>query len=201
MRHAIPRFSSLAVSLGITGLFAIGYSADVRAQSIFCPTFFSGSSSSSGSPVVLLNGSCTDRVDGAFSGAAVASQALTELSQTTTATRTKEVCTAIVERREQERVRMRRPLRPARAVPSEKTKPAAVERPKPAAVTPKEPLLPLPIEPAVRFATWTQVYGDYQTRDAAGPSALTCCIGGPLPQPTLALDLHTRTRPLGLFAA
>ena len=35
MRHAIPRFSSLAVSLGITGLF--GYPADVRAQAIFCP--------------------------------------------------------------------------------------------------------------------------------------------------------------------
>src|SRR5262245_61026887 len=115
MRHAIPRFSSLAVSLGITGLFAIGYSADVRAQTIFCPTFFSGSSSSSGSPVVLLNGSCTDRVDGAFSGAAVASQALTELSQTTTETSTKEVGKAIVERREQERERMRRPVRPARS--------------------------------------------------------------------------------------
>src|SRR5262249_56048599 len=102
---------------------------------------------------------------------------------------------------EQGRAATRRPSGRGGRAPPEKPKPAAVERPKPAAVTPKEPLLPLPIEPAVRFATWTQVYGDYQTRDAAGPSALTCCIGGPLPQPTLALDLHTRTRPLGLFAA
>jgi hypothetical protein len=39
-------------------------------------------------------------VDGAFSGAALASQALTELSQTTTETTTKEVGKAIVERRE-----------------------------------------------------------------------------------------------------
>src|SRR5215470_14689921 len=133
------RFSSLAVFLGITGLFAIGYPADVRAQTMFCPTFFSGSSGSSGSPVALLNGSCTDRVDGAFSGAALASQALTELSQTTTETATKEVGKAIVERREQERERMRRPVRPAREVPREKPTPAEVVR--------KEPPPP-PIEPA-----------------------------------------------------
>jgi hypothetical protein len=38
MRHAIPRFSILAVALGTTGLFAIGYPAEVRAQTqtIFC---------------------------------------------------------------------------------------------------------------------------------------------------------------------
>lgn len=195
MRRGIPRFSSLAVSLGITGLFAIGYPADVRAQTIFCPTFFSGSSGSSGSPVALVNGSCTDRVDGAFSGAALASQALTELSQTTTETTTKEVGKAIVERREQERERMRRPVRPAREVPREKPKPAEVVRKEP----PPPPAL-LPIEPAVRFGTWTQVYGDYQKRDAAGPSALTCCIGGPLAQPTLALNIQSRASTVGFVA-
>ena len=42
MRRVIPRFSKLAVSLGITGLFAIGYPADVRAQTIFCPATFPG---------------------------------------------------------------------------------------------------------------------------------------------------------------
>ena len=68
MRHAIPTFSSLAVSLGITGLFAIGYPAEVRAQTqtIFCPATFSGA------PVALANGSCIDGKDGAFSGAALA---------------------------------------------------------------------------------------------------------------------------------
>jgi hypothetical protein len=102
MRRAL-RFSNLAVSLGITGLFAIGYPAEVRAQTIFCPARFLGSSASSGSPVALVNGSCTDRLDGAFSGAAVASQALSELSQTTTQVTTKEIGKAVVERREQER--------------------------------------------------------------------------------------------------
>ena len=124
MRRAILRFSNLAVPLGITGLFAIGYPAEVRAQTIFCPATFSAA------PVALVNGSCTDRIDGAFSGAAVASQALSELSQTTTQVTTKEIGKAVVERREQER--RRRPVRePAREVPPEKPKPAEVTRKKP----------------------------------------------------------------------
>src|SRR5215813_96999 len=167
MRHAIPRFSSLAVSLGITGLFAIGYPAEVRAQTqtIFCPATFTGTGTQQQNlPVFLSNGSCTNGSDGAFSGAALASQALSELSQTTTQTNTKEIGKAIVERREQERERMRRPVRPAREVPREKPKPAEVVSKKPAEVVSKEPPPP-PIEP-VRFATWTQVFGDYQKRDA-----------------------------------
>src|SRR5215471_3873144 len=124
MRHAITRFSILAVSSGITGLFAIGYPAEVRAQTqtIFCPAAFSPQSSGLGTtpvPVFLSNGSCTNGQDGAFSGAALASQALSELSQTTTQTNTKEIGKAIVERREQERERMRRPVRPVREVPPE----------------------------------------------------------------------------------
>ena len=189
MPGATPRFSKLAVSLGITGLFAIGYPAEGRAQTIFCPATFSGS------PVALANGSCTDRVDGAFSGAALASQALSELSQTTTQVTTKEIGKAVVERREQERERMRRPVPPARAVPPEKPKPAAVYRKEPA-----PPPALLPIEPAVRFGTWTQVFGDYQKRDAAGPAILNCCIGGPLPQPNIALNIQSRASTVGFVA-
>jgi len=180
MQHAIPRFSSLAVSLGITGLFAIGYPAEVRAQTIFCPATFGAGTNPNGA-VSLLNGSCTNGNDGAFSGAALASQALSELSQTTTQTNTKEIGKAIVERREQERERMRRPVRPAREVLREKPQPAEVVPKKPAEVVPKEPPPP-PIEP-VRFGTWTQVYGDYQKRDAAGPGVLTCCFLGNPPHP------------------
>jgi len=203
MQHALPRVSSLAVSLGITGLFAIGYPAEVRAQTIFCPATF-GSGPGQGQPVFLANGSCTNGSDGAFSGAALASQALSELSQTTTQTNTKEIGKAIVERREQERERMRRPVRPAREVPSEKPEPTAVERKKPTAVERKEPLLPLPIEPAVRFGTWTQVFGDYQKRDAAGPGILTCCGVNQIPfggnQPNLALNIDSRTSTVGFVA-
>src|SRR5262249_32860986 len=135
-------------------------------------------------------------------------------SQTTTQTNTKEIGKAIVERREQERERMRRPVRPAREVQPEKPKPAEVVR--------KEPLppAPLPIEP-VRFGTWIQVFGDYQKRDAAGPGVLNCCFltgnGGlptannpPIPfgvqgsatpiQPNLALNIESRTSTVGFVA-
>src|SRR5262249_46674363 len=141
-------------------------------------------------------GSCTNGSDGAFSGAALASQALSELSQTTTKTNTKEIGKAIVERREQERERMRRPVRPAREVPREKPKPAEVVR--------KEPPPPPEIEPAVRYATWTQVFGDYQKRDAAGPGVLNCCLIGNIPfggfQPNLALNIDSRTSTVGFVA-
>src|SRR5262245_20389833 len=200
MRHAILRFSSLAVSSGIAGLFAIGYPAEVRAQTIFCPA-----------TLPLTNGSCTNGVDGAFSGAALASQALSEVSETTTQVTTREIGKAIVERREQER---RRPVRePVRRAPRE-------EKPKPAAVERKEPAPPpalLPIEPAFRFGTWTQVFGDYQKRDAAGPGTLTVCLLnlggglgtspadraggglGPLNQ-GLALNIDSRASTVGFVA-
>jgi hypothetical protein len=205
MRRVIPRFFKLAVFLGLPGLFAIGYPADVQAQTIFCPATFGGS------PVALSNGSCTDGNAGAFSGAALASQSLSELSQTTTETTTKEIGKSIVERREQERERCpagfsrvdgacqptRRPVRePARAVPREK--------PTPAAVVKAPPPPPLPIEPAVRFGTWAQVYGDYQKRDAAGPGVLNCCTSFPLGnlnvQPQLALNIESRTSTVGFVA-
>jgi Autotransporter beta-domain len=193
MRRTVPRLSNLAVSLGITSLFAIGYPAQVRAQTqtIFCPAFFTGPNLP-GQPVFLSNGSCTNGSEGAFSGAALASQALSELSQTSTQTTTREIGKAIVERREQERERMRRPVRPAREVPREKPTPAEVVR--------KEPPPP-PIEPA-RFGTWTQVFGDYQKRDAAGPGVLNCCLVNSIPfggnQPNLALNIDSRTSTVGV---
>ena len=181
MRRATLRSSNLAVALGVASLFAIGYPAEVRAQTIFCPPTFT-----------LTNGSCINGDgQGAFSGAALASQALTEVSQTTTQVTTNELGKAIVERREQERERMRRPVR---AVPREKTKPAAI-------VTKAPP----PPEPAARFGTWAQVYGDYQKRDAAGPGILDCCNvpGGILAlnvDPRLALKIESRASTVGFVA-
>jgi hypothetical protein len=94
---------------------------------------------------------------------------------------------------------VRRPVRPAREVPPEKPKPAEVVRKEP----PPPPAL-LPIEPAVRFGTWTQVFGDYQKRDAAGPAILNCCIIQNIPfggnQPNLALNIDSRTSTVGFVA-
>jgi hypothetical protein len=217
MRRVIPRFFKLAVSVGITGLFAIGYPAGLRAQTIFCPATFQGLTTN----FTLANGSCTnpdpsDR-NGAFSGAALSSQALSGLSQTTTQGTTREIEKAIFERREQEREPRRRPVsEPAPAAEGSAVRSPFMsivprEKPTPAAVVRKEPPPPpalLPIEPAVRFGTWTQVFGDYQKRDAAGPAILNCCDNGVIPSPfvnsgvitappTLALNIESRTSTVG----
>lgn len=215
----------------------IEHPAELRAQTIFCPSTFVG-----GPPVVLANGSCTDGSSGAFSGAALAGQALSSLSETTTQETTKSVVKSIVERREQERMRcpegFRRvdgsceriappvaeaapvppPAPPEERVAKKAKKPKAAAPPKevvappvkivrgaPLPPAPPAPaLMPLPIEAPVRFGTWTQVYGDYQKRDAAGPGILNCCIVGGIPfngvQPVLALDVQSRTGTVGFLA-
>ena len=180
------------VSLGIGGLFAVGHPAEVRAQTVLCPA----------SLPILINGSCTNGTQGAFSGAALASQAISELSQTTTQETNKEIGKSIAERRDQERERCpagfsrvdgvcrRRPVaEPARAVPPEKPK-AVIER---RALQP--PPTPF-IEPAARFGTWIQVFGDYQKRDASGPGALTINSTGP-GSSNLALNIQSRTSTVG----
>jgi len=96
MRNATSRLLTVALLSGATGLFVLGHPAEVRAQTpanaLFCPPGF-----------FLRNGACTD--DAGFSGAALASQALSELSQSTTQETTREVKKGIEERRDQERNR------------------------------------------------------------------------------------------------
>src|SRR5205807_1852720 len=56
-------------------------------------------------------------------------------------------------------------IRRERVVPVQP--PPAVALP-PAMVCKDQPCAPIPIEPAVRYASWAQVYGDYEHRDAFG---------------------------------
>jgi hypothetical protein len=67
----------------------------MRAQSLFCPQVIPN----------LRNGACTNGTNGAFSGAAVASQALSELSETTTQETTRNTIDAVTKRRVQEEQR------------------------------------------------------------------------------------------------
>jgi hypothetical protein len=186
------------------GLLLLGHPAEVRAQSVFCPlngSFGDGS-------ISLQNGACTDGRNGAFSGAALASQALSELSEQET---TRNTIDAVTNRRAQEEQRcaegfsrvdgtcqpIPKPAPAPMAAPAPglsegrrprgtKAKAAARRRhrltaPAPEVVqrepTPPPVLMPVPIEPAImpvrietliRFGTWTQVYGDYEKRDATG---------------------------------
>jgi hypothetical protein len=192
MHSIIAKFLVLG---GLAGFLLLGHSAEVRAQTALCPQGFS-----------LTNGSCVsgDDGNGAFSGAALSSQALSGLSQTITQQTTTNTVKSVTERREQEQQRRRPPsaprvappavppapaYRPSEAyAPSEaKTESAARQRypsaaPAPGIVYERQPEptpgpSPAPIEPAIRFGTWAQIYGDYEKRDAAGPGVVSCCNG------------------------
>lgn len=235
MRNAASRLLTLALLSGATGLLVLGRPAEVRAQTVFCPPPFSQQ----------INGSCinpTSPNDGAFSGAAVASQALSELSETTTQETTRNAVKSIAERREQEKERcpegfsrvdgtcQRNPPPVSEAPPvvpagppeehalktTKKPKAAAIRREQAPEATPKivrraplppPTLLPVAIEPAVRIGTWTQVYGDYEKRDATGPGVLRCCatatasqLAGLNPPVGLALSVQSRTGTVGFLA-
>jgi hypothetical protein len=184
----------------------------------------------------LQNGVCTNQGSGgldpsALSGAALASQALSSLSQTTTQETSRTTVGKIIDRREQEEQRCAegfsrvegvcqrypRPVREEEAAvepglpPSPKLKKA--KTPKGVAILPHEehvptrkiarrkPLAPipppLPIEPAIRFATWTQVYGDYERRNASGPAFVPADVGPPVPVDT---SVQSRTGTVGFQA-
>jgi hypothetical protein len=95
MRLTTRKLMPAAALTGATALIALGYPAGSRAQSVFCPTNIPD----------LANGACTNGTNGAFSGAALASQALSELSQTTTQQTTRNASDAVTARRAQEEER------------------------------------------------------------------------------------------------
>jgi hypothetical protein len=82
-----------------------GHPTEARAQTAsqtFCPP---AGSFDPGLSINLQNGACTTPINGAFSGAALASQALSELSETTTQETTRNVISAVSARRAQEEQR------------------------------------------------------------------------------------------------
>jgi hypothetical protein len=239
MPDSIPKLLSIALLFGVTSLFVLGHLTEARAQSALCPTQFNtGSGVATG--ISLQGGLCTNAgtnpnvPTGAFSGAAVATQALTELTQTTTQETVRDAQSHITDRREQEQQRcaegfvrvdgvcQRIPSRVseaepvAAAVPQEEHVLKKAKKPKGVTVARKEaaaparklpypapppppPVAPIPLEPAVRIATWTQLYGDYEKRNAQGSTKVTTAsaFGGgpptaPFPLP-LSVDTHSGT--------
>jgi Autotransporter beta-domain len=246
MRNAISRLLTVALLSGATGLLVLGHPTEVRAQSVFCPANGKfGPNNSGNTAISLQNGACTNGTNGAFSGAALASQALSELSETTTQETTKNTIDAVTNRRAQEEQRcaegftrvegtcqpIPKPVSHA-AVPAvppapaptvyeareprgKKAKAAARRRrhlaaPAPEVVrrqppppppppsmlgpVPFEPaILPFPIELGVRYATWAQMYGDYEKRNAAGPADLFENTGAALGVANVAVESRTGT--------
>lgn len=91
---SFSRALALAVSAGACWILG---TPNAQAQTVFCPRNAVGESG-----FASVDGACTNGLTGSFSGAALASQALSSLSQTTTQETTRASVTSITERREQE---------------------------------------------------------------------------------------------------
>ncbi len=204
----------------LAGVSWAAFTPHAHAQQALCPAnvLVKGADNSG---FALQGGLCTNGATGAFSGAALATQALTELSQTQTQESAKNTQTSITTRRDEE---MRRcpegftrvdgaceRIRPAVSeaapppvppVPEEepvarKKKKATVAvgapvREPATRVVPRERLQPpvpepIPVEPPVRFASWTQLYGDYERRSAQG-STFVGGVGAGFVDPAANID-------------
>src|SRR6516165_3804063 len=217
MNLSIRRFFYFFLICVVGALTLMG-GGEASAQ-IFCPSTIPGQAG-----IALQGGTCTNGTTGAFSNAALASVALSDLSESTTQETTRTASGAIVERRQAEAERCPDGLeringvcqRPAVTEPA--PPPAPVAAPKPQAsgakkrahqaqkktVSPnlvyKAPPVPY-VDTGVRTAAWIRVFGDYEHRTGLGQTAINCCqAGGGLLTP-LALSASIILVPMGSSVA
>ena len=202
------RWICSTVLASIAGCGAIGFDSTSAQAQIFCPATASGGAQTG---IRLANGTCTNvgNVDprtsiGAFSNAALGSQALSDLAQGTTQQTSEVVRTSVEGRRETEQERCSdgfvrgaagcqrvavqpsppppasEPSAPARETrrPPRERRAAPVREPAPVVRVRPMPVKALPpLEPAARYGTWAQGYGDYERRTGIGRSSINCCQG------------------------
>jgi hypothetical protein len=187
---------------GGLGLLASNFGADpAQAQGAFCPA-----SVPVAAGIEMKLGECTNGQWGAFSNAALASQSLSDLSQSSTQESATVAMAGVSSRRttEAERcpegsVRIDGTCRRAAATPfaAESDAPSRFKRtPATAAISAAVPgarayAAAPPPEPAVRAATWAQAYGDYERRTGSGQGTGEFV--------TLALNAQSRTTTAGVL--
>jgi len=189
-------FLKIAVVATVLSMVGLGSGA-VQAQ-IFCPAAVPGQTG-----ILLQGGTCTNGPTGAYSNATLASQALSDLSQSTTQETTRTATNAISDRRQTEADRCPDGLeriggvcrRPAAAEPAPSSSTAPAERAKrerhatPARMPVYMPVYKAPppvVDTGVRVAAWANVFGDYERRSGTGATSINCCSGavaGGLPNP------------------
>ena len=190
------------VLLAVLVFFAAQFASDgAKAQSAFCPASASGggiSTTADGAGALAQKGgNCTNGFAGAFSGAALASQALGDLATSSTELETSTTMRVISERREkeaalcpegQERVDgICQPLqpivpaapvkaspRPATSRHAKTSRPAHANPPAPAPVAAQPPQTAF-VDRSIHFGTWVEGYGDYERRNGSAASSMQCC--------------------------
>ena len=137
------------------------------------------------SGIQLKAGSCTNVNGGvgtgAFSNAALAAQALSDVSQAATIQTTQVTLDAVSARRQVEVERVTETAEPA---PAPSSTPAPSRRSsapaRTAAPVYKAPIYKAPVVPqtAVTFASWVKAYGDYEKRTGTAQTTADCCSAG-----------------------
>jgi hypothetical protein len=154
--------------LGVVAPVAlVGLGAPAQAQGIFCPSNANGQAD-----ITLQTGFCTNGGVGAFSNAALASQALSDVTQASSAQSTDIAVQAVSARRRIEEVQEQAPPPATR----ERKLPPREPRRMPTKPEPsiyKAPIAPVPYEP--RWGVWAEGFGEYDR--LTGDGVATAPIG------------------------
>jgi hypothetical protein len=192
---AISKTAFVASMLSLLG-------APVHAQgSIFCPATINGVTG-----FQLVNGLCTNGTTGAFSTAALSSQALGDIQQSVTQQTTTATLDAISARRKEETERCPEGFarsddgtcrRIAVSEPSPRVSPSRPSPQKRRIVAPmpvKAP--PVVVDQGWRWGVWAHGFGDYERRTASATGVISGIVGGGGngAAQTLAFDLTQTSR-------
>ena len=161
--------------LGVAPVALVGLGAPAQAQGIFCPSSALGQNG-----ITLSGGFCTNTSIGAFSNAALASQALSDVTQASSEQSTNTVVEAISARRRTEQVQQETPP----SAPRERKLPPREPSRTPTKTEPliyKAPIAPVPYEP--QWGVWAEGFGDYDRltgdgfTNGAGVGVLVVLVG------------------------
>jgi hypothetical protein len=183
-------------SLCIAGFLSlIGFSAQAQGT-IFCPSTINGVTG-----FRLVNGLCTNNNTGAFSTAALSSQALGDIQQSVTQQTTTATLDAISARRKEETERCTEGFERStdgtckRIVASDPgSRVSSPKKRKTAA--PMMPVKPPPVvvDQGWRWGAWAHGFGDYERRTASGTGIVSIAGVGGAGAQTLAVDLTQTSR-------
>src|SRR6516164_10759484 len=142
--------------VAIAPVIFVGLGAQAQAQGIFCPSTAPQGPDAPG-PVTFKGGLCTNAFTGAFSNAALASQALSDVTQASSEQSTDTVVQAISARRRAEEEQQQAPP----SAPRERKLPPREPSRMP---TKTEPIYKAPIAPVQygpQWGVWAEGFGDY----------------------------------------
>jgi Autotransporter beta-domain len=172
------RFRRWGGLLAITLVLAGRLTAPAHAQNALCPTSFAGQAG-----ILFQGSSCTNSVTGAYSNSALASESLSQFTQSSSDDTTKATMGAISDRRKAEAqpcpeglIRINGACAPSttasRFAPEDPPNSAWTSMPTTMlSIGPTMPLVTKApaFEPTARVAVWTQAYGEYQRLNGQSP--------------------------------